>query len=762
MMLYDYIEAGFRVFGIHGVDAKGVCGCGDPECPALFKHPVVSRWQSVPDWSEEQLDTFHQMGHFDTGFGVLCSGWLIIDVDARNGGVESFARLCADLPSCGSSKFVVNTGSGGGSQHHYFKMSEPAALMQSHEKYQGIDFKASGYVIGCGSMHASGMAYDAERGHPQDIGEAPTDLIEMLRKPSHYRVATDGGEIDVDADHIADLLSHVPAGCGYDQWIKIGMAVHHCTSGSGFDIWDSWSSGGDGYPGSDQLHRHWHSFGKSSTPAGYGTLIHYAREGGYIEPVTFVYEEEEQYETASTGDEIDTGSVDLNRPPGFVGELTAWINGQCLYPRESLSVAAALCSVSGLAGMRHIDELDGMTPNMMAFCVAGSGTGKEAVQQAYLRIMKEAGVQAAVHGAFKSEQELLRNFIRHQAAFYSVDELGLVLRKLDNASKKGGASYLEGIIGMIMSIYSKANGFLPVSGDLKEEIREKIMGELSRIEKRIDNLPADDSSAFALAKLETRKERAEQALDTIDQGIDSPYLTMLGYTTPVTFDGLMGYEQATNGFLARAMIFQDLESNPRRKQGFKKARMTEQLAGAIRALYAPGVYDMMDAGDRVEHTGDKTPIPTTEDGRKLLDRVYDAFHALAETHKGVSGLQAIPRRGYEIASKVSLILSLPGGVRTYDHVLWGYALAMRDVRGKIRMAMAEDLKGTASGDAARLLSLLSVDHGETAAVIKNRLRISKEQTEALIAQLVTAGRIIEKNMGKAKNGRECIKYFAPS
>src|SRR5690606_14389877 len=146
--------------------------------------------------------------------------------------------------------------------------------------------------------------------------------------------------------------------------------------------------------------------------------------------------------------------------------------------------------------------------------------------------------------------------------------LGLVVRKLDNASKKGGASYLEGIVGMIMSIYSKANGFLPVSGDLKEEIREKIMGELSRIEKRIDNLPADDSSAFALEKLETRKERAETALDTIDQGVDSPYLTMLGYTTPLTFDGLMGYEQATNGFLARAMIFQDLESNPRRKQGF--------------------------------------------------------------------------------------------------------------------------------------------------------------------------------------------------
>jgi len=48
--------------------------------------------------------------------------------------------------------------------------------------------------------------------------------------------------------------------------------------------------------------------------------------------------------------------------------------------------------------MRFIDELDDMSANIITFCVAGSGTGKEAVQQAYLKIMRSAGVQAAVHG----------------------------------------------------------------------------------------------------------------------------------------------------------------------------------------------------------------------------------------------------------------------------------------------------------------------------------------------------------------------------
>ena len=107
--------------------------------------------------------------------------------------------------------------------------------------------------------------------------------------------------------------------------------------------------------------------------------------------------------------------------------------------------------------------------------------------------MRTAGVQAAVHGGFKSEQETMRNFLRHQAAFYSIDEFGLTLRKLDNASKRGGASYLEGIIGFIMSVYSKANGFLPITGDLKEELTEKLRNELARIMKRHDDLDQDSS-----------------------------------------------------------------------------------------------------------------------------------------------------------------------------------------------------------------------------------------------------------------------------
>ena len=57
------------------------------------------------------------------------------------------------------------------------------------------------------------------------------------------------------------------------------------------------------------------------------------------------------------------------------------------------------------------------------------------------------------------------------------------------------------------------------------------------------------------------------AISNVDNGLENPYLTMIGFTTPVTFNELMTYDMATNGFRS-AMLSQDLETNPKRKTGF--------------------------------------------------------------------------------------------------------------------------------------------------------------------------------------------------
>lgn len=755
MIYNDFIESGYRVFGLNRITGD-ICGCGRLDCPAAGKHPVASNWQHTPEWSEEQLETMELMGHFDTGYGVLCFMLLVIDVDERNGGADSYAKLVELIPSLVAAGLIVKTGSGGQSKHLYFRVPETVALMQHLKDYPGIDFKSSGFVVGPGSLHKSGNRYEVLYGSPDEISDAPPELIELLKKPDAHRTTFNGHSVDVTDSDIEEMLKHIPNNDEeYDYFITIGMCVHNATGGTGYQYWEDWASKSDKF-NPTEMPRKWHSFGKCSTPVTVGTLMYIAAQNGWqssYDEVTFLTDQHFDDDT------IDTAGVDLKRPPGFVGHVAEWINSQCLYPREMLSVAAALVAVGNICGLRYKDNHDGMSTNLIAFCVAGSSTGKEAVQQAYMQIMRAAELAPALHGDFKSQQEVIRNLLRHQMCTYMIDELGITLRKIINSQKSGGASYLEGLLGIIMSAYSKADGFMPISGDVREEVKKILIAEMNQCKKKVEE-HEDKSGAFA-----RRYKQIEHAMENIDNGLERPFLSVVGFTTPVTFNAVADYEQATNGFLSRALIFNELETNPRRKNNFKKQEMPERLALQIHSLVAPGEYSTT-KGDRIEYYGQKKTILTSAPAARMLDQVYQYFWDMAEQHKGQTGLEAIPRRGYELCAKISTILAAPTGVREDEHVRYAFKLSVADVEGKLKLAYANvqaESKNDLDAVSGRIVSCISSDHGETLGVIVNRCRPhKKELVEKSIARLLENG-IIKKVADKhAGNKKKVDRYFLSS
>src|SRR5699024_10992484 len=288
----EFGEAGYRVFGMHPM-IDGRCGCGAEDCKAVGKHPVINNWSQIPEWDDEQLDTFEQLGWFDTGYGVLVDELLVVDVDARNGGVDSHERLLAAIPEMAGCGFVVATGSGNGSKHLYFRAPKGVSLVQHHHGYPGIDFKSSGYVVGPGSLHASGNRYEALMGSVDDIEDAPLALIDLLKRPDSHRVKTDVGPIDIDDAQLIDMMAAIDPDCPYDEWVRVGMASHQITGGTGRHIWEEWSESGkksSDNKGANSIDAKWHSFGKSPQPVGYGTLCKMAEESGWVEPVTFDYQ----------------------------------------------------------------------------------------------------------------------------------------------------------------------------------------------------------------------------------------------------------------------------------------------------------------------------------------------------------------------------------------------------------------------------------------------------------------------------------------
>lgn len=751
----DYVEGGFRVFGLHKI-VDGKCTCDVPDCQAAGKHPRISSWQFTPDWSDEQLEVMEMSGQFATGFGVICDTFLIIDIDPRNGGVEGFAKLEKDtgLSFKELSSFVVATGGGG--WHIYFKNTTDKPLRKNLDKYPGIDFKSSGFVVGAGSLHRSGNEYEAEKGHPCDVNDAPQALIALLEKAAF--TAAEKTEF-TEASEIETYLQHLSPNCGYEDWVKIGMAIHHATGGDGFLLWDNWSKGGDTYNG-DQMDFKWHSFGKSANPVTGATLKAMAEDNGYVEPVTFV--------TTLTADDepipaniepVNTKLIDTSHITGLVGECIDFINSNSRFPRENLAVAAALTAVGNIGGLRWRDDSYGTTSNIFAFCVAGSATGKEAIQDSQKILQSAAGLSMATFGKIKSEQELARNLVDNQITSYIIDELGIFLQKLENASTRGSSSYLEGVIGDLMSIYSKADGVLPLSGDMLKTIMESLKKEVAFCQKCIDE---NDNVELMTKRMNSAM---QQIRDIQSGGLRNPFMSLIGFTTPVTFNSLVTYQAATNGFIGRALIFEEKDNNPRSKPRFKKQPLSTNLQMKLQALAGGGHCDM-DNPARIEYRGEHEYVTTTDDAIDLLDKIDLYLYHYADHHCETTGLEPIVRRAFEQVLKISMIVAMgDGGRRTVEHVKWAYAIVRRDIDNKINLAggnIAKESKKKSDELLSKVQHCLDKKDGTTVGRIANRYRtLDKEQILSCLEYLESRSLARRESAQSSKaGGRPTEKWFA--
>ncbi len=751
MLQDEFQSAGYGVFGLHPI-VDGKCGCGNPECAAPGKHPVISGWQHTPrdGWSDEQFDMMGQVGHFSTGYGVSCKKLIVVDVDARNGGVESFERLLEKIPDLETSAgLVVWTGSGGGSKHIYFQAPEDKALLSHLRDYPGVDFRSgNSFVVGPGSLHISGARYHVEDGDPDSIGEAPAGLVAMLERPATVRVEYDGKVADLSHKDVASMVKAIPNNdLDYDTWINIGMANHHCTAASGFDIWDRWSQTSAKYD-AEKMAYWWNHFGKHPNPVTAGTLFHYAEQNGWVRPVT-----DEDIEIDNNDDTdlpCDIAGVDIRKPPGFVGEVTDWFASLPRRKRDNLAVGAALTTVGNHIGLRFQDEHRGATGNLIAFGVAGSGTGKEAILQGFFEIHRETGISGAVHGAIKSDAEIYRNLIRNQAAFYNMDEISDFLEKLNSAKKKGGAAYLETVIGTLMSVFTKADGYVGITGDAKAEMKEDLQKQAAREQRKLDD---GNGSEVVLA-------RTLAQLDEIDKGIKHPFLSLCGYGTPEKFHDLMDFRSATEGFFARAMVFEEKDPAPRIRKDYRKVPLPEHIKDTLTQLYYGPDYDMTER--RVQYTGERKKVPTDAAATELMDKISDWADDKAIEESSKTGLHPLYLRGAELVGKVSFILAAPGGVRTYEHVRWAFALVMHNLELKKNLVTANDRKLDSPGEAlqAKITAILDKQEWITEGVINNKCRgYTKDDILNMLKKMVESGVVKGKKDKHPRNGKEIRKYL---
>lgn len=764
----DYINSDHHIFPLHRI-IDGNCECGNLHCKAVGKHPIMSNWQYITTWDEEQLatleDDYNLRGYnqLADGFGVNLHGrnLLVVDIDARNGGVQSAAKLAPILMSC---TFVVQTGSGNGSKHYYFYIPEEwrgKALKAHLDVTPGIDFKSTGFVVGCGSLHKSGARYEALIGTPGEIGDAPESLLQMLLIPERQREVFEGRTIEYSHDELANIVMSISnTGRDYEKWIRVGMGIHHATGGTGYDLWCQWSAKCKEAHDDTDMPLKWGSFGRSASSVTVGTLITWAKQDGYEDPVSFT--DDTNWEPESSEPEVAPESpagINLLRPPGFVGQITEWINRKSIYPREQLAVAAALQLVSNVASLRFRIAPLNTSLNMITFGVAGSGSGKGVILGCLSEGLRAAGLQEAVYGGIKSEQEILRNAMRHQASYFTIDEVGAFLTKIGGAKKSGGKTpYLENVATKIMELYSAANDVYAISGDLKQELRDAIDKDIAKVQKKQDNGGNyDDEMESLLRQREASK-----------SGIPQPIMTFFGVSEPHSFtEATNDWGLLVGGFLGRSLVFEEMDSVPLRKPISKISpeSIPPDIAMKLSQIYGCGHCN--NGGDmRIEAKGDRIHITMTPEAEAESERIYMYWHRRGKREQDEgSGLSPLTNRALELTLKVAGTLAVDTTLITLEHMRWAHALIRKITDLKISKAKAlqssESKDSTERGDGLLEAIRSVLAHGDyhTIGVIANRFRskYTKAQLQEGLDHLCAAGVVIRAEV-RDESKRLRIRY----
>ena len=125
-------------------------------------------------------------------------------------------------------------------------------------------FSSKGFVTFTGNTLAVCEQFDTA----SIVGES-TDGIRALvqERFGREREAEEGGTatpLGVPHELIEQALDVLDPDMAHEQWLRVGMAIHHETGGSGFELWDNWSARGSKYPSSEALEQRWESFGRNT------------------------------------------------------------------------------------------------------------------------------------------------------------------------------------------------------------------------------------------------------------------------------------------------------------------------------------------------------------------------------------------------------------------------------------------------------------------------------------------------------------------
>lgn len=300
----------WRIFPCHSI-VNGACSCGKPACGSPGKHPRTK--QGFKEATDDPAQIKRWWSKWPTANIALATGGgiAVFDID----GAEGFAEFQAFVAQHGRVPETLTSQTGRG-VHLVFATRDGAPSVRSAARGKVHVRGEGGYIILPPSNHISGRKYQWIKKVP--LATLPDSLrqwgqgYEVSAKIAgwqgfdhlgHLPAHLSGSAKDINAlasealktvwssSEQARLISALWAipvkSCGYDEYLKIGFALHSLDwersdgTSIAFDIWDEWCKQSEHYNLAG-LEEKWRSFGRSARgEVTVASVYHLAREAGW-------------------------------------------------------------------------------------------------------------------------------------------------------------------------------------------------------------------------------------------------------------------------------------------------------------------------------------------------------------------------------------------------------------------------------------------------------------------------------------------------
>ena len=310
---------------------------------------------------------------------------------------------------------------------------------------------------------------------------------------------------------------------------------------------------------------------------------------------------------AGAGERAQSIPEELLHPGGLLQMLMDYMDKASAVSHPVFALAGAIAAVGTLAGQKFMTET-GLRTNFYCLALGYSGAGKDAPQSAIPQVFTQSGAEAA--------ECLAGNSVSSEAA---------ILRWLSN-ERQASALYLLDEMGLLLSAMKRPNS--PAA-----EIPALLMKLFSGTDRGYSRQYADANSNIL---------------------VKWHHLSLYGASTPDRFWESMTRGEATDGFLARCLIFESRHDVARPKKRTDPVvpddlkRMVEELAHVRREFNVA-------LGNLVQQPSPKV-IEKDENAQAYFDSWADRYFDLRNKYlRADEGLASLYGRAAEHAHKLALL-----------------------------------------------------------------------------------------------------------